>query len=157
MRSHTTPGLALFFILLLGSTDYAMVLEHLLAQFDGVVEERTEDVFYPIWTHNLVNRYVIRESDGRQDVYYADSSEGRRDGFAVGTRLAKQRWHMDYEENGQARNDFPFVIYGFGMMFNSALLVACVIIAIMIEVRDARARALKASVERARRDLGLDG
>lgn len=152
-RAHIAPGVAILAILLSCSGDFAIVLEHLLAQFDGVVVARTDDVHYPSWTRNLANRYVVHESDGRDRVYYADPSEGRLDGFPIGTRVTKQRWHMDYEENGQTRNDFPFPIYAFWLMFDFALLVACVILVIMISLRDRRTRELEAAVERGKRLL----
>jgi len=152
-RAHITPGVATLAILLSSSGDFAIVLEHLLAQFDGVVVARADDVHYPPWTRNLANRYVVRESDGRDRVYYADPSEGHLNGFPIGTRVTKQRWRMDYEENVQRRNDFPFVIYAFWMTIDFALLMACVILAIMMNIRDRHNCELAAAVERGKRLL----
>ncbi len=152
-KAHIPPGVAILVILLSSSGEYATVLGHLLARFDGVVVARKEDVHYPPWTRNLTTRYIIRESNGRRHVYYADPSEGRRDGFPIGTRLTKQRWRFDYEEDGEARNDFPFVLYAFWMVLDFGLLTACVILAIMIRVRDRRTRELQAAVERGKRLL----
>jgi len=92
-----------------------MVLEHWLAQFDGVIVARTDDVHYPLWTRNLATRYIIREADGREHVFHVDPAEGHRNGFPIGTRLTKHRWHMDYEEDGHAGNDFP-PFYAFWMI-----------------------------------------
>ncbi len=147
-KSHITPGLAILTILLLSSGEYATVVGHYLAQFDGVVVARTELVHYPPWTRNLTTKYVIQESDGRKYVYYADPSQGHIDGFPIGTHLAKQRWHMDYEADGQERNDFPLPIYAFWMILDFGVLVACVILAFMIQARDRRTRELEAAVER---------
>ena len=97
-RSHITPGIAILFVLLSSSSEFTMVIEHRLAQFDGVVATRTNDIYYPPWTRNRANRYVIRESGGQEHVYHADSAEDSRDGFPIGTKLTKQRWHMEYEE-----------------------------------------------------------
>ena len=147
-KAHIPPGVAILVILLLSCGEYAMVAGHYLAQFDGVVVARTDDVHYPPWTRNLATRYVIRESDGLERVYYADPSQGHIDGFPIGTRLTKQRWHMDYEADGQARDDFPFSFYLFWMILDFGLLVGCVIVAIMIGIRDRRTRELEAAVER---------
>lgn len=147
-KAHTAPGGAIFFILLLSCGEYAMVGGQYLARFDGVVVARTNGVYYPPWTRNRATRYVIRESDGRERVYYADPGQGHIDGFPIGTHLTKQRWRMDYEADGQARNDFPFPLYLFWMIFDLGLVIGCVIVGIMISIRDRRTRELEAAVER---------
>jgi len=55
---------------------------------------------------------------------------------------------MDYEADGQTRDDFPFSFYLFWMILDFGLLVGCVIVAIMIGIRDRRTRELEAAVER---------
>ncbi len=155
-KAHTTPGVVILLILLTSSGEYATVVGHYLAQFDGVVVARTDDVHYPPWTRNLVTRYVIGESDGRERVYHADPSQGHINGFPIGTRLTKQRWHLDYEADGQARNDFPFPYYAFWMIFDFGLLAGCIIVAMMISTRDRGARELEAAVERCGRRLGTE-
>jgi hypothetical protein len=153
-KSHITPGAAILAVLLLSSGEYATVAGHFLAQFDGVVVARTEFVHYPPWTRNLTTKYSIRETDGREHVYYADPSEGGRvDGFPIGTHLTKQRWRMDYEADGQPRDDFPLPIYGFWMILDFGLLVALLILAAMIRARDRRTRELEAAVERGQQVL----
>ena len=152
-RAHVGPGAAFLLILLLSSGDFAMVAGHYLAQFDGVVVSRTEFVHYPSWTRNLTTRYLIREPSGREHVYYADPSQGHIDGFRIGTHLSKQRWHMEYEANGQARNDFPLPIYAFWMILNFGLLMGCVILAFMMRARDRRTRELEVAVERGQQVL----
>ena len=147
-KAHAGPGAVFLMIVLVSSGEYATVLGHYLAQFDGVVVARTEFVHYPSWTRNLTTRYLIRDSDGREKVYYADPSQGFIDGFPVGTHLNKQRWSMAYEANGRAMDDFPLAIYGFWMILDSGLLIGCVILALMIRARDRRTRELEAAVER---------
>lgn len=68
--------------------------------------------------------------------------------FSIGAHLSKQRWRLDYKEDGQARNDFPLPIYGFWMIIDFSVLVACVILAFMIQARDRRTRELEAAVGR---------
>ena len=152
-KAHTTPAVAIIVILLISSGDYGIVLGHLLAQFDGVLVARTDNLHYPPWTRNGATRYVIHGADGRDHVYYADPGEGRSGGFPLGTELRKRRWHFDYVENGQPRNDFPFPLYFFFLVLDSGLLVACVIVAIMIQIRDRNAHELAAAVERGQRLL----
>jgi hypothetical protein len=152
-KAHIPPGIALLSILLAASGEYAIVIGHYWAQFNGVVVARTNDVHFPSWTRNRANRYVIREADGSEHVYYADSSEGHRDGFPIGTSLVKQRWRMDYQENGETRNDFPLSIYILPMLLDSVLLGACAILVIMIQTRDRQNQELHAAFERARRRL----
>ncbi len=94
-KPHVPPAVALITILLASSGDSAIVIGHLPTQFDGVVVTRTEDVHYPPWTRTRARKYVIRESDGRERVYYADPSEGELDGFPIGATISKQRWHLD--------------------------------------------------------------
>jgi hypothetical protein len=119
-----------------------------MAQFDGVVAARTKNVAYPPWTRNLTTRDVVQEPDGRKYVYYADPSEGDLGGFKIGTHLTKQRWHMDYEADGEVRNDFPLPFYLLWMIFDFGILAAVVVLAIMIRARDQRTRDLEAAVER---------
>lgn len=149
-RGHTSAGGAILFILLLSCGEFAMVAGQYLAQFDGVVVARTDFVHYPFWTRNLTTRYVIHESAGRERVYYADSI------FAIGTHLKKQRWRMDYEKDGMTRDDFPLPMYLFWIVFDLCLVTGCVILGIMINLRDRRARELEAAFERAQQDLLRD-
>lgn len=58
MKKAHIPDAAILVILLLSCGEYAMVAGHYLAQFDGVVVARTNDVHYPPWTRNLATRYV---------------------------------------------------------------------------------------------------
>ena len=152
-KAHIAPGVAILTILLSSSGEYASVIGHYMARFDGVVVARKSDVHYPLWTRNRTTRYEIRESDGQQRVYYADPSQGHIDGFPLGTRLSKQRWHMDYAADGKTRNDFPFPIYFFWMVLDFVLLVAGVILAVMMRSRDRQTRELEAAVQRGERLL----
>lgn len=102
----------------------------------------------------MTTKYVIRDADGREHVYYADPSEGGYvHGFPVGTHLTKPRWHLDYEANGQPRNDFTLPFYGLWMILDFGVLIANVILAVMIRARDRRTRELEAAVERGRQLL----
>ena len=87
---------------------------------------------------------MIREADGTERVYHADAAEGHINGFPIGSRLTKRRWHLDYELDGRTRNDFPLPLYAFWMILDLGLLLSCVILAIMINLRDRRARELEA-------------
>lgn len=147
-----SPFLVVVLVLARGSGDYAVVLEHLLAQFDGVVVART-DVRYPPWTRNHATRYVIRGSDGQERIFTTDPSDGGTHGFPIGTRLRKQRWDLSYEENGQPVNDFPLAWYGLWLIVDFAVVAGCVILAIMIRIRDRTAHELAAAVERGKRLL----
>ncbi|HLI63020.1 MAG TPA: hypothetical protein VKV05_06450 [Terriglobales bacterium] len=152
-KAHIPASVVILSIFLAASGEYAPVLGHYWAQFDGVVVARKDNVRFPPWTRNRANRYVIRDADGTQRVYYADSGEGDLDGFPIGARLTKQRWRMDYQENGRPRDDFPFGIYILPMMLDGLLLGAAVILVVMIRVRDNRNRNLQADYERALRRL----
>lgn len=154
-KPQTTIAVVILAIVAIASGEYAMVIGHYLAQFDGVVVTRTDDVHFPPWTRNRANRYVIRESDGSEHIYYADSAEGRN-GFPIGTRIAKQRWRMGYKENGQARSDFPLDIYILPMMIDAVLLLGCVVIASRM-ARSNRAREQEAAYERAKSRLDVEG
>lgn len=152
-RGHTSAGGAFLFILLLSCGEFAAVGGQYLARFDGVVIARQEGIYHPFWSHNRTTRYVIRESDGRERVYYADPSLGRLNGFPIGTHLTKQRWRMDYEADGEERNDFPFPLYLFWMLFDSGLMIGCIIIGVMINIRDRHTRELQSALERAEERL----
>jgi hypothetical protein len=147
-KARVSVGGAILLILALSSGEYATTVGHFLAQFDGVVAARTNNVAYPSWTRNLTTRYVIQEPDGRKCVYYADPSEGDLGGFKIGTHLSKQRWHMVYEADGKVRNDFPLPLYLFWMVFDFGIFAAVVVLAIRIRTRDQRTRDLEAAVER---------
>ncbi len=140
-------------LLLISSGDYLAVGEQYFAQLDGIVVARTDNVHYPPWTRNLATRYVLRRADGSQVVFYADSSMGRLNGFALGTHLTKQRWRFNYEVDGQSMNDFPLPFYLLFLILDSGLLIAAVVIGVMINNRDRRERELNDAVERGRRLL----
>jgi hypothetical protein len=62
----------------------------------------------------------LRGPGGRESVYTAgptDASLPRS--MPVDTYLEKQRWHLDYEKNGQLVDDFGVFFYG--MMLGIAL------------------------------------
>src|SRR5690349_17704844 len=147
-KARVSVGGAILLILALSSGEYAMTVGHFLAQFDGVVAARTYDVAYPPWSRNLTTRYVIQEPGGRKCVYYADPSEGVLGGYKIGTHLSKQRWHIDYEADGEVRNDFPLPLYLFWMVLDFGIFAAVVVLAIMIRARDQRMSDLEAAVER---------
>ena len=149
-KTHVSISAAILTVVLLGSGEYAMVIGHLLADFDGVVVARSDSIHYPPWTRNLANRYVIQEANGRKYVYYADPSEGDLGGFAIGTRITKERWRMDYEADGRTRQDFPLPLYLLWMILDFGIFVAVIILGIMIRMRDRRTRDLEAAVERGR-------
>lgn len=154
---RTTPFVAILVILLSGAGDYAIVLEQYCARWNGVVISRTDDIHYPPWTRIRVTKYVVRGIDGSEHSYYLDPAMGAGDGFAPGTVLNKQRWSFAYEEDGKARNDFPFPLYFMFMVLDAGLLIAAVIVAIMIRNRDRSARELAAAVERGQRLLEREG
>ena len=52
--------------------------------------------------------YTIRGLDGLDRGYIAGPTYGSLPrSMPVGTRIRKQRWHVDYERNGRPVNDFP--------------------------------------------------
>jgi len=155
-KSHVAPGALILMIILAASSDCIPVLQHYLAQFDGVVAARTDDVRFPPWTRNRATKYVIRDSDGRDHVYYADSIQGHWNGYPIGTSLSKERWHMDYKEGSRTRDDFPHPMYIVPMMLDALFLGLAVILAIMIHVRDNRNRELEAAFQRAKQRLETD-
>ena len=157
MNRRITPFFAIVVILLSGVGDYAIVLEQYCARWDGVVIARTDDLHYPPWTRIRVTKYVVRGLDGSERTYFSDPSIGARDGFPPGTVLKKQRWTFAYQENGKARNDFPFPFYFLFMVFDAGLLIAAVMVAIMMRNRDRAARELAAAVERGQRLLEREG
>jgi hypothetical protein len=151
-KTRLAPALVVAFVIVRGASDYTIFFGHLLAQFDGVVAAR-KDVRYPPWTRYHATRYTIRGSDGRERAYIADPTEGGTHGFAMGTHLEKQRWRMDYEENGRRVDDFPVALYGFWVIFNTGLGLGAIILAIMIRIRDRSSRDLAAAAARAERRL----
>jgi hypothetical protein len=157
MNRHTTPFIAILVILLSGVGDYAIVLEQYCARWDGVVIARTDDLHYPPWTRIRVTKYVVRGLDGSESTYHSDPSIGARDGFPPGIVLKKRRWTFAYEEDGKARNDFPFPFYFLLMVLDAGLLIAAVMVAILIRNRDRTARELAAAFERGQRLLEREG
>jgi hypothetical protein len=155
-RLGSSPALLVLLTILYGWGDYTIVFGHPLAQFDGVVVA-AKDVRYPPWARYHLMRCAIRGSDGREQIYIADPVEGGPDGFSVGTRLRKERWRLDYEENGRSVDDFPIVMYGLWVILDTGLLIGAVILAIMIRIRDRNARELAAAYERAEHRLETDG
>jgi hypothetical protein len=68
--------------------------------------------------------YILRGPNGGDFSYVAgatDASLPRR--LPVGTRLKKQKWHLDYEKNGQTIDDFPIALYAIVVGIGLALLL----------------------------------
>jgi hypothetical protein len=157
MNRRTTPFVAILVILLSGAGDYVIVLEQYCSRWDGAVIARANDIHYPPWTRTRATKYVVRGSDGSENTYYADPSIGARDGFPLGTVLKKQRWSLAYEEDGKARNDFPFPFYFLFMVLDAGLLIAAMSVAIIMRNRDQTARELAAALERGQHLLEREG
>jgi hypothetical protein len=99
----------------------------LWTQLDGVVIG-SRDV-PPTRGPRYVTEYTVREHAGREVFYTAgptDASLSRS--MPIGTRVTKQRWHVDWERDGRRVNDFSLSFYllmsaiGWGLLVWSALL-----------------------------------
>jgi hypothetical protein len=58
-----------------------------------------------------------------------------------------------YEADGQTRNDFPLLFNLFWMILDFGLVAGCMIVPMMIRIRDRRTRELESAVERGERLL----
>ena len=57
-------------------------------------------------------QYVVRSHDGDKQVFWAGPTDGSLDrSMPVGTQIRKERWHLDYERDGQTEG-FPVIFYG---------------------------------------------
>jgi hypothetical protein len=66
---------------------------------------------------------------------------------------AAARCQDPYEADGQTRNDFPLLFNLFWMILDFGLVAGCMIVPMMIRIRDRRTRELESAVERGERLL----
>jgi hypothetical protein len=56
--------------------------------------------------------YTVRNADGKEQVFWAGPTDGSLPrSMPMGTRIRRERWHLDYERDGQ-QVGFPYVFYG---------------------------------------------
>jgi hypothetical protein len=68
--------------------------------------------------------YTLRGSDGGDYSYVAGATDASLPrSLPVGTRLKKQKWHLDYEKDGQVINDFPIALY----VITVGIALACLV------------------------------
>ena len=67
--------------------------------------------------------YAIRTADGKEQTLWAGPNDGSLPrSMPVGTRIRKERWHLNYERDGRTEG-FPYVFY-FVVLTIAASLVA---------------------------------
>lgn len=67
--------------------------------------------------------YTIRSADGKEQIYWAGPTDGSLPrSMPVGTRIRKERWHLQYERNGRMEG-FPYAFYS-AVLMSAAALVA---------------------------------
>ena len=125
MKTNFTPNpflllaFGLFIILCFG---IGTVGQRLQIELDGVVVSSHDRSAKG--APRYVTEYILRGDDGHKFVYLAgptDASLPRS--LPVGTRLSKQKWRLDYMENGQPINDFPINFYGIVLGIGLALIL----------------------------------
>ncbi len=117
------PAVFLFFgLFILWGFGYETVGIRLMTQLEGVVVSSRD--IPSTGAPRYVTEYTVRGPDGRESVYTAGPTDAfLQRSMPVGTSLKKQRWHLDYEKNGQRVDDFG--VYFYGLVLGAGL--ACLI------------------------------
>jgi hypothetical protein len=115
------PAIPLIFgLFILWGFGYETVGTRLKTQLEGVVVSSRD--IPSTGAPRYATEYTLRGPDGRESVYVAGATDASLPrSMPVGTSLKKQRWHLDYEKNGQRVDDFGVSFYG--MVLGTA--VAC--------------------------------
>jgi hypothetical protein len=125
------PAIPLIFgLFILWGFGYETVGTRLKTQLEGVVVSSRD--IPSTGAPRYATEYTLRGPDGRESVYVAGATDASLPrSMPVGTSLKKQRWHLNYEKNGQRVDDFGVSFYG--MMLGIA--VACLAWSIFLSCR----------------------
>jgi hypothetical protein len=97
-------------IRLLDIDAYETVGARLKTEVDGVVIS-SRDV-PSTGAPRYATEYTLRGPDGRETIYVAGATDASLPrSLPVGTTLKKERWHLDYEKNGERVEDFGVFFY----------------------------------------------
>ncbi len=89
---------------------YETVWKYLNTEIDGTIIF-SEDVPEKGAARYITN-YVFRTPSGEDQKYTSGSTDGYLPrSMTNGTKIHKYRWHIGYEQNGQAIITFPWVFY----------------------------------------------
>ena len=68
-------------------------------------------------------QYTIRGVDGKDQILWSGPTDGTLPrSMPVGTRIHKERWHLDYERDGRTEG-FPYVFY-YAVLSTAMALIA---------------------------------
>jgi hypothetical protein len=125
------PAIPLIFgLFILWGFGYETVGTRLKTQLEGVVVSSRD--IPSTGAPRYATEYTLCGPDGRESVYVAGATDASLPrSMPVGTSLKKQRWHLNYEKNGQRVDDFGVSFYG--MMLGIA--VACLAWSIFLSRR----------------------
>jgi hypothetical protein len=73
-----------------------------------------------------ISTYTIRSEDGRDTVYVAGPTD--RDlprNMPVGTKIKKNKWHLDFEKNGVTDTSFSKTFYFLFLIASVGMVVWC--------------------------------
>lgn len=125
MKNKMVPNPAaplMFALFILWGFGYDTVGARLKIRLEGVVIS-SRDV-PSTGAPRYATEYTLRAPDGRESVYIAGATDASLPrSLPVGTTINKQRWHLDYEKNGQRVEDFGVFFYG-SMM---GIALACMV------------------------------
>ena len=114
MRSKTSPNPAvplMFAMFILWGFGYETVGARLKTEVDGVVISSRD--IPSTGAPRYATEYTLRGPDGRETIYVAGATDASLPrSMPVGTNLKKERWHLDYEKNGERVEDFGVFFYG---------------------------------------------
>lgn len=124
MKSKVVPNPAMpliFGLFILWGFGYETVGIRLKTQLEGVVVSSRD--IPSTGAPRYATEYTLRGPDGRESVYVAGATDASLPrSMPVGTSLKKQRWHLNYEKNGQRVDDFGVSFYGMMLGIAAACL-----------------------------------
>lgn len=110
----------IFGVFLIWSFGWDTVGRRLRLAVDGVIV-RAVDV-PATGAPRYATEYTIRGAHGKEQIYWAGPTDGSLPrSMPVGTRIRKERWHLEYERNARTEG-FPYVFYSVVLMVAAGLL-----------------------------------
>jgi hypothetical protein len=115
------PKMAIFFgLFILWGFGWDTVGRRLRVAVDGVIVASTD--VPATGAPRYATKYIVRGADGVDQIFWAGPTDGSlARSMPVGTRIRKERWHLDYERDGRGVG-FPYVVYGVTLTIGVSLV-----------------------------------
>ena len=109
-RNKSASALIVFGLFILWGFGFETVWPWLSLDVNGVIVASSD--IPSKGAPRYATQYTFRAADGTEYSVWAGPTDGSLPrSMPVGTRIRKQRWHLEYERDG-SRAEFPYIFYG---------------------------------------------